>query len=137
MSSTDNPSQTVIAQRVRNRVIEYLGTASSYEEQREYERNAPISHVPSEMINQWEDHVNGKTLSWFTEPVFSLAEQAAIKEFHSIWNRVADELPKMLPPLSKLIATQPWERLRQGAELALKVFEARGKFDEDRDIFAR
>ena len=135
MTPTDAPSSTVIAQRIRNRIIEYLEMASSYEEQREYERNVPIAHVPSEIICQWEDWVRGGRLDWFREPVFSAAEQTAIREFHLIWRSVADDTPKMLPPLSDLIGTEPWERLRGGAELALKVFQPRGKFDEERAIF--
>jgi hypothetical protein len=40
-----------------------------------------------------------------------------------------------MPALSDLFSTEPWERLRQKSELALKVFEARGKFNEEQDAF--
>ena len=54
----DKPSPRVVEQRVRNRVIEYLELAASFQEQQEYERNAPIAHIPYEVINQWEDWVH-------------------------------------------------------------------------------
>lgn len=125
----------VLAQRIRNRLMEYLETASSYDQQREYERNVPIAHVPHEMINQWEDLVDGGRLDWFEEPVFSPQEQEAIRTFHAVWDSVAKNTPKSLPSLSALIETEPWERLRQAAEMALGVFSVRGKFDEERDVF--
>lgn len=136
MNTRDNPSPRVLAQRIRNRLMEYLETASSYEAQREYERNVPIAHVPHEMINQWEDWVDGAKLDWFEEPVFSSREQEAIRTYHAVWDSVAKDTPKTLPSLSALIGTEPWERLRQAAEMALGVFAVRGKFDEERDAFA-
>lgn len=47
------PSPRLVAQRIRNRIIEYLELASSFEAQ----QHAPIAHVPNEVINQWEDWV--------------------------------------------------------------------------------
>ena len=133
MPTSDNPSPIVLAQRIRNRIIEYLAIASSYAEQREYERSVPLVNVPSEIICQWEDWV--RNLDWFSEPVFSPNEQKAIREFHAIWESVADDTPRIMPPLSDLIGMETWERLRQGAESALKVFEGRGKFSEEREAF--
>jgi hypothetical protein len=83
------------------------------------------------VICQWADWLDGKRLDRFTDPVFSPTEQAAIREFHTIWRSVIDDTPKMMPPFSDLIGTEPWERLRRGAELALRVFQARGKFDDE------
>lgn len=54
----DKPSRRVIEQRVRNRIIEYVELASSFEAQQEYERDVPIAHIPYEVINQWEDEWN-------------------------------------------------------------------------------
>lgn len=137
MIPSDKPSPMVLAQRIRNRIIEYLEIASSYEEQREYERSVPIANVPSEMICQWADWVEDKRLDSFTEPVFSSSEQVAVGEFHAIWHSVANDTAKTMPPLSDLIGTEPWERLRRGAELALKTFEKRGKFNEELDAFPK
>ena len=71
----------------------------------------------------------------FWEPVYSPAEQAAIRRFHAVWKTVVDDTPDPLPPLSQLIGTEPWERLRLGAEDALKIFEVRGRLDEECEAF--
>lgn len=128
----DDPTRIVVAQRIRNRIMDCLELFSSYEEQLEHQRVAPV-HVPDQIINMWEDWVGGDSLDWFAEPVFSEQEQLAIREFHATWQRVCDMTPKHLPDLSKLIGTDPWEQLRLGAEAALKVFAARGRLDEDRE----
>jgi hypothetical protein len=57
VGASQPPSGRLVEQRVRNRIIEYLELASSFEAQREYERNVPIAHVPYEVINQWDDQV--------------------------------------------------------------------------------
>ena len=74
----------LLAQRVRNGLISYFEIVSSYEEQQAYERNVPIANVPAEVICMWEDSVDGDQLDWFTEPLFSPTEQAAIREFHAV-----------------------------------------------------
>ena len=131
MHPSDKPSPTELAKRIRSGIIDYLETAASYEHQRDYQRSVPKVCVPSEMINQWEDWVT--QLDAFPEPVFSPTEQAAIRQFHGIWHSVTKDTPKILPPLSQLTGTEPWERLRHGAELALKIFEVRGRLNDERD----
>ncbi len=135
-NSSETPSAMLVAQRVRNRIIEYWQTASSFEAQLEYEAAVPIVHVPKEMINEWEDWVQSDHPEWYVEPVYSLAEQVAIRDFHTVWQSVLNDTPDTLPPLSDLIGTEPWERLRAGAERALTVFDLRGKFDEECEVFS-
>src|SRR5580658_7880249 len=115
-------SLILLDQRNRNRIIEYLELASSYDEQQEFETNVPIVHVPNEVVNMWEDSVDSARIGDFTEPVYSPQEQIAIKQFHAVWDGVASDTPERLPPLSKLIGTEPWERLRIAAAHALAVF---------------
>jgi hypothetical protein len=135
-ADTESVSRVVLAQRIRNRIIEYLETASSYEEQLAYQANAPIAHVGAEMINQWEDWVHEHSQAVFTDPIFSQAEQQAIKDFNGVWDKVADDVPEPLPELSVLIETEPWRRLQEAALSALEVFQRRGKFDEEKEAFA-
>lgn len=132
---TDDVSPMVVTQRIRNRIIEYLEVASSFEMQQDYQAKAAFVHVPSEMFNQWEDWVQSDKLDWFVEPVFSMAEQAAIRKFDATLRAVAGDTPSVLPELSDLIGTEPWDRLRTAAEAALEVFQVRGKFDEQREVF--
>lgn len=75
-------------QRIRNRIIEHLELASSFESQREYQSVAPI-HVPNDIINQWEDWVHDARVLNFTMPVFSVDEQDAVARFHRAWDEVA------------------------------------------------
>jgi hypothetical protein len=84
----------------------------------------------------WEDNVQSDRLDNFSEPVYSLEEQAAIRQFHIVWDGVARDTPDQMPPLSELIGTEPWERLRVAAMQVLTVFQSRGKFDEDREQFS-
>ena len=53
----NGPSERVVEQRVRNRVIEYLELTSSLAAQADYEKSVPIAYVPYEVINQWEDQL--------------------------------------------------------------------------------
>lgn len=129
-NSESNPTQRVIDQRVRNRIIEYLEWASSEQHQREYQAAAPVN-VASEILNQWEDWVRDETIGLFSPPVFSASELAAIRRFHMAWNMRADDTPEVMPDLQDFIGTPPWQRLRSAAESALQAFRLRGRFDEE------
>ena len=89
----DRPSEQVVLQRVRNRIVEELELASSFEAQRKYDIDVPIAHVPSEVVSGWEDWVDDTTMKEFGSPVFSEAEIAAIEAFHKQWNEIVDSLP--------------------------------------------
>jgi hypothetical protein len=133
---TDDVSKMVVEQRIRNRLMDYFEIASSFAKQLNYQAKVPFVHVPNEMINQWEDWIRRDHLDdWYTEPVFSIPEQAAIRRYDAIWSNVADVMPDL--PLSELIKTQTWEKLRSAAEEALKVFEVRGRFDDEREAFSQ
>jgi hypothetical protein len=129
-------SRILLEQRIRNRIIEYLEIASSCDEQMEFEAHVPIVAVPNEVINMWEDSVDIARIGDFAEPVYSPQEQMAIRQFHAVWDGVASDTPDPLPPLSKLMGTEPWARLRIAAGHALAVFRLRGKFSDDREQFS-
>ena len=131
---TEAISRILLDQRIRNRIIEYLETASSYEEQLQYEANVPIVHVPNEMINEWADYVD-LDRDDYRGPVYSTEEKAAIIRFDGIWNQVIEETPEKMPSLETLLGSPPWEKLRIGAQEALDVFRLRGKCDENREQF--
>ena len=135
MNTHDNPSPMLVAQRIRNRLIEYFETTASYPMQQAFQLNVPAVHVPTEIINQWEDWVDTQRLDGFIEPVFSQAEQVALREFHEVWEGAVKDTPTQMPELSDLIGKAPWERLRQAAEKALWVFNTRGKLNEEQDAF--
>jgi hypothetical protein len=129
------PSRRVVEQRVRNRIIEYLELASSFEAQQEYERDVPIEHVPYEVINQWQDWVHkdpreGRDLS----DVYAGAEVEAMCQFHAAWEFAASVVPNNYPLLSEVQTLPEWDRLRAAAASALSVFMRRGKMSEDHEV---
>lgn len=116
---------------VRNGIISYLELASSPDAQRAYERRVPLAQVPAELILMWEDLGLHTDPDWYGEPEFSLAELAAIREFHQVWRAVADATTDPMPPtIEALIGTAVWQRLVDGACKALLVFAKRGRLDE-------
>ena len=122
--------EQLVLQRVRNRIMEYLELASSFERQRSYQAHAPV-FVPSEVINQWEDWVDGPSMAAFVPPVFMPDEVAAMSSFHVVWETVANDTPVPLPDLERLVSLPSWMRLRDAAQAALQVFERRGRMPED------
>ena len=126
-------TEKIVSQRIRNRIIEYLGLASSFERQREYEANVPIANVASEVICQWEDWVDEGRFEWYGSPVFSRAEVEAMKKFHATWDLVADCVDGR-PRLEEVQKVSEWARLRDAAAEALSVFSMRGKLPEDEEM---
>ncbi|MCP4961419.1 MAG: hypothetical protein GY925_19410 [Actinomycetia bacterium] len=131
----EEPSPRLVAQRVRNRIIEYLELASSFEAQVTYREHAPIAHVPNEVINQWEDWVPTppRNAEW-DNVVYSADELEAIDAFHSTWDRVAAALPNELQTLEQVQSLVEWVELREAAAGANAVFNRRGRFPEDKEI---
>ncbi len=134
LASQDAPSLRGIEQRVRNRIIEYLELVSSFEAQQEYQRNAPIAHVPNELINQWEDWVHTDPRTVDQHPgAYSVDEIAAMKRFHAAWETAANATPNPLPPIDQVQRLPEWTNLRRAAEHALSVFLIRGPMPNDPD----
>ena len=131
----DVPSRRVVEQRVRNRVIEYLELAGSFEEQQEYERNVPIAHIPYEVIEQWRDSVR-KDPREDPNPldVYDEAEVEAMGQFHAAWEDAVSAVPNSYPSLSQVQMLPEWARLRDAALSALSVFMKRGPMSEDHEV---
>jgi len=133
---TDRPSKQVVMQRGRNRIIEGLETASSFDAQREYQRRVPI-HVPHEIINGWGDQVVAPiNADRYPHPVFTQAERDAMAEYDRVLNEVSGATPGRLPPLEETLRLPQWHRLRDAAERALTVFLVRGRLPEDEEFAA-
>ena len=131
----DDPSERVIEQRVRDRNIEYFERAASFEAQRDYERAAPIAHVPYEVSNQWEDQLPQGPSSVDDSLDFDTADELeALKKFHVVWHETTRAVPDDFPSLQDVQAMPAWERLRCEAESTLAVFTRRGKLPEDREV---
>jgi hypothetical protein len=120
-----------VRQRIRNRIIEYLELASSFDEQAEYQSAAPNIHVPSEVLNQWADWVSGDWREYIAAPVFTSDEIEAVARFHDVWSGVCDATPDDLPDLQDLVGTMPWRQLAAAASSALAAFHPNGRSPED------
>lgn len=125
------PSERLVLQRVRNRLIEYFEVVSSFDRQQKYQLTVPSVSVPNEMINQWEDWFYVTHVDSYREPVFSPDEQRSLLAFHAAWSDVVDATPDPLPALTEIIASPEWERLRAAGSEALGVFTRRDKLPED------
>jgi hypothetical protein len=132
MSRTE-PSQRVILQRIRNRIIEHLETLSSIDAQLEYAAKVPYVYVPYELINGWEDWVDSARPADFSAPVFTGPECDAIERFHLEWDAAAEALPDDYPPLEEVLASSYWKSLQCAASSSLKVFKIRGRLPEDEE----
>ena len=128
-------SDILPSRRYRNHLIGYFEWVSSHEEQRKYQAAVPNVRVPSEAFNQWDDYASDEVLEHYGEPVFSIEEQRALRDYRTVLNSVSADTLKMLPPLEELIGTEPWERLRLAAARALEVFMHRGAFDWEVEQF--
>lgn len=131
----DHPSDRVIAQRIRNRVIECLEVAASFEKQVEYALAVPYVNVPYEVINGYEDWVSAdpRTNSDIS-PVYSSAEADVLGTFHDAWNVAADALSDDFPSVAEAQSMPEWVSLRTAAQAALAVFEQRGRLSEESEV---
>lgn len=135
ISGHGDATDRLIEQRVRNRIIEYLELAASFEEQRRYERAVPIAHVPYEVINQWDDWVwTDPASNTYNLDIYAAAEVDALCHFWETLAKVSDAVPDNYPALSDVQATPEWMLLRETAERALEVLMKRGKLPEDVEI---
>lgn len=129
------PSDRVVEQRIRNRIIEYLDLAASYEAQATYQRAVPFVTVAYEVINQWDDCVTADPRDVARHPgVFSLDEVGAMCDFQAVLTVVTDAVPNDHPSLGDVQALPEWDRLRRAASTALAVFAVRGKMPEDHEV---
>lgn len=134
----DRPSERSVEQRTRNRVMEYLAFAASFEDQRKYEAVAPMAHIPYEVINQWEDHFP-RGLEWdlACPREFTRQEVEALQRFEGVWRTTSDAVPYDYSSLYDVQALPKWLQLQMAASTALAVLEQRGRTPEDFEALDR
>ena len=127
-----SPTSDVVAQRIRNRIIEYLELASSAEDRVDYQANVRSVYVPHEIFNQWEDWVpkHPDTITW-DPSIYTHDEVSAIKAFHAAWSASSDALAESQSSIEELQEAPDWTSLRSAASSALQVFKREGKRPED------
>jgi hypothetical protein len=135
VEDSGKPSRRVVEQRIRNRVIEYLEFASSFEDQQAVDGTVPSLNTAYEVIHVWEDYVDADPRhDQGVSVVYDSAEVEAIGQVHAAWEQAAAVLPREYPSLSDVQALPEWRRLRDVAASALTVFMRRGKMSEDREV---
>lgn len=122
----------VIAQRIRNNLIQYFELASSEHDLLEYQRNAPIAQVLVELVEQLEDsfvfeHVKD---GWYKEPTYTQEEINAVLNFKEIWKMLID-MPDYVDSIGNFLSSNYWPPFQKEAEKTLKVFMKRGYLSED------
>lgn len=133
--SESTPSDRLVEQRIRNRIIEYLDLAASYEAQVEYQAAVPFVTVAYEVINQWHDSVPGDPRDVACNVgVFAADEVRAMCDFQAVLDGVADAVPNDYPPLADVQSLPAWGELRRAASTAGEVFAVRGKLSEDQEV---
>ena len=131
----ETPSEQLVRQRVRNRLIDYFELAASFDQQRAYQAAAPDVSVPNEVVNQFEDWVDLPVRrADYPAPVFDEFEVGALERFAGTWGRVSDQMPQAMPELVEALRLPEWEVLRRGAADALRVFQRRGRMPEDAEL---
>ena len=95
---SEQPSERVVQQGIRNRVIEYLELAASFEEQRDYQGAAPIADVVNEVVNQFDDWVHD-----LPDPsrVYSAAEVEELRAYEVVLDRANAPRPVGSPWLTR------------------------------------
>ena len=120
---SEDVSSLLVKQRIRNRIIENLEFASSFDQ---------IAKTGAfEAINMWEDFVTGESFDYFDEPVFSILEQDAIRQFHVVWEECASQTKDDIFDARALEEIACWKNLQTIAASAVAVFQKRGRFSND------
>lgn len=133
----DRPSEQALLQGVRNRLIDYLEVAASFEAQMTFSEQSPQVNVALEVLEQWADWVGPDWQDDFVSPVFSSDELLAIGLFQDVWlgcrGRLLQEFAE-LPVLTELFEHSDWRSLRVGAEMLLVFMMKRGRLSECEEI---
>ncbi len=118
-------SDTLLKQRLRNRIIEALASFA--------DEGAVGSEGTNEIIETWYDFVGGDRMAFYDSPVFSSEEINAITRFHSLLERSYREIPATWKP-EELADCKEWSVLTKSALSEHAIFMKRGLFDEEREI---
>lgn len=119
--SGDDDKAKVLA-RIRYHVVATLELLSSAEEQRAYQRGAPVN-VSNELFEQWIDFSGDKPDE--LGPPFTDSERAAMRAFNVVFESVCARTPRSMPQLDEFQTWPEWQELAAAARLALRVFPKR------------
>lgn len=110
-------SDTVLKQRLRNRLIEALENF--------FDDEAVLVLGTDEIINIWYDYADNEQIAFYDEPIFSLAELNQIKSFSNLLESSHDSIPSSWR-LREIETCLEWKTLALAARDAYDVFMNRG-----------
>lgn len=123
----EDPSDQIIMQRIRNRLIEYLDMVITFEAD-------PVFDFDS-LINMWEDWVSRPIADgYFTNPAFTTEEVEALRSVDSAWDAFCEATPKSMAGLEPWIHLPQWRAFVESSQGAFQVFSIRGRHPEDQEI---
>ncbi len=119
--TTDNQ---LVAQRLRNRVLEYLELVATAE------LDVPALKT-SDIVNLWEDSVSDMPNPLFEIPPYTRDEAEALEAFAKAWQRFCVATPQWPETYTALFAHAAWRQFREAAAVALTALMKRGLLPED------
>lgn len=129
------PSELLVEQRIRNRIIEHLEWIASYTPRRWFESKKKRYFDFNEFFNGWDDWVHDKPAHANTA-VYTDEEASALAGFHETLEEVAAQFPQTIPYNRATQRRPEWSTLRSAAEAALVVMHQRGRLPEDEEVNA-
>lgn len=122
----DEISDTLLKQRLRNRIIEVLDMLSDSDD--------TIKKLGTdEAMECWFDFVDEEKIDFYDEPIFTGPEIMAIKELHQLIGVSYDSVPSTWNP-SDVALCESWAKIVAAANMAFNLFQKRGFLDEESEI---
>ena len=106
--------------QIKLNIIEFLELLSSAEKQIDYQKKVPHVYIPSEIICQWLDDFNSRSLKYYKSDIYSEVELNAILKFNNVWEEQANKINVKLS-IEEIINTEPWVKMMFAAKQALKI----------------
>jgi hypothetical protein len=122
-----NPSPTLVRQRIRNRLIEFLEAVSLYDRNSQFDLD--------ELINIWDDWMRRPLVrETMPEPVFSIAEQDELLNVDQAVEQFSAATPQTIIDHASALNTREWKNLVATSRRALEVMGRRGRQSEETEI---
>jgi len=124
-------SDRLVRQRIRNRIIENLELAASFELQQDYESRVPFI-TAFEVLEGWNDWLRADPRRELPHAVLTIDEVAALGPVHVCIEEATIELRQYeFPTMEQAQGLPKWSALRDQSAVALAVLSQRGRMSED------
>lgn len=121
-------SETIVAQRIRNRIIENLSHVSILENVAKF--------GAFESINSWDDWMClPLDTDLFKAPVFNQSEIDSLLEITALYDLAANATKTDIFDENTLKDMRTWKNLETACKASHSLFMQRGKFSEEKEAF--